>query len=461
MKRNDNFPLVVLILFLTITIALFAGTAYQHLMHGGPTSTPQPITITLQQAEPLYTSASGYESISLRAGSQVKITAYHSKDRNSMWLTETADECRGILTNSSLEIQVEQGYNAAGNYVLPLWQFYEECIGKRFEEFDGKYRRAVFVPQHPSHTKEVVVPMPFTLRDTEDWKAYEPQVKYVDGVATAVEYQRIRAGNALILRFLPFTNWLIEKPFVQQIISKPQFTKGDPLRTSEKRAIYYLSYVVRLAGLVLYLTLMGIIPVVLLSLLLCTPLLRFISNPAMRIILFTVGAVSTYLWWLITMMEGFGWWYAWLPALCGLGLNIALAILMIRCRCEKCKRIAYIRLIESTLQRQFTNIREQTEYTSSTTRTREKGQKKTITKCGDEIIDETTEDADIIRETTNNYKLTYELKYNVKEYHNKYRCPHCGHVAERDEQDRTLVSKKLVNRKQTGQTTDIYGAPKR
>ena len=78
MKRNDNFPLVVLILFLTITIALFAGTAYQHLMHGGPTSTPQPITITLQQAEPLYTSASGYESISLRAGSQVKITAYHS-----------------------------------------------------------------------------------------------------------------------------------------------------------------------------------------------------------------------------------------------------------------------------------------------------------------------------------------------------------------------------------------------
>jgi|GEM_PF-3934517 len=449
---------VIPILFVTTVVltilGLFFGTTYQRFFYGDATTDIEPIEITLKQKTPLYTNISGKEYVMLKAGTRLKITAYHCKDKDRLLLAETLDGRRGIIDSYFEPLDLKYGYDYKdGFYKMPAWQFYEECIGKTFEEFDGKYRRAVFVPKNPAKASSVTIPMPFAIRRSPDWKVYEPQVVYTNGVATNIEYKRIHGGNSLILKLLPATEWLIEKPFVQRIISSPQFVASQDLH--KNKFLHYLSYPIRWLGSILYLCFLATLPVfALVLLMLLIPIFRVFNNTIMRLILIATSVTSSYLWWLIAMMEGYSWWYAWVSLIFNLGIGIAVSILIIKCRCEKCRHITIISRIDSKYLSSHTRIYEETIKRDFVTRHKEKGIKVTEEYLGDRLVDRTKKEVPIINESGGVHIDTYDLKYRVDSYRNKYQCAHCGHISEKEEEEETLLSRTQTGHKTVVNYTD-------
>lgn len=436
----------VLIYLLLFVLLLFLATLWYRILHQhaadeAPVKLPT-TELTLKKETPLSVSVSGRDQVMLRAGTRVKITAQHGKNPYYL-LAETADGRRGIIIQPELTIKPEYVFDyQEGAYKMSTRQFYAECLGKRFGEFDGKYRRSIFVPQHPDRVKSVTIPMPFELRDPDSWKTYEPQVVYTDGVATDVKLKRISGGSGLVLRFAPFTNWLIKKQWVQQLISKPQYVQADTLEEQPlvQRLIGWLS-------LFLYWGLCCTVPLYVVSLLiLISPnvLRTFFSAMAIYVMPVVVFCCA-YLWWLLMMMEGYSWWYVWLPPVIGAVVNFYLIALLLINQCEKCRRIGTQVKVDSrhkgSSQKNFQRV-EKTPYRYYTNR----NEKIRVQQFrGDDLEKEWDEDGRVVTEHGGTIVNTYEETYHVDHWHNTYRCSICGHVTERDENEMRLLTRRLLH----------------
>lgn len=450
MAKRIRSILIYLLLFalLFVLATLWYRTLRQHATDSSPVKLPT-IELTLKKATPFYVSSSGRDQVTLPAGTRVRITAQHGKNPYYL-LAETADGRRGIIIQDELTVKPEYVFDyQEGGYKMSTQQFYEECIGKRFEEFDGKYRRAVYVSAHPDRVKSVTIPMPFVLRDPDDWKAYEPQVVYTDGVATAVKQKRINGGSGLVLRIAPFANWLMEKQWVQQLISKPQYVS---VATSEERP-----FVQRLIGwlsLFLYWGLCCTVPLYVISLLiLISPkALRTLISAMALYVMPVVVFCCAYLWWLVMMMEGYAWWYVWLPPVIGAVANFYLIVLLLINQCEGCRHIGTQVKVNSrhrgSSQRNLQRV-ERTPYRYYT----EKNEKIRVQQfLGDDLEKEWDEDGRVVTEHGGTIVNTYEDTYHVDHWHNTYRCSICGRVTERNEDEMRFLSRRLLH----SETVDAY-----
>ena len=448
MNKGIIYAVSLFLIIVFSILALFFVTCYQQIFHG-ESFTPESTEITLTKKYPLYLTIDGNKVITLKAGERVKILAKHHKDNGAVLLAETTNGVRGLIWDYELSEGIAPQYRyvgTKGNYKMPIYQFYEECIGKSFEEFDGKYRRAIFVPNNPAKCDSVTIPMPFTLYQ-DDWRAYEPHVVYKKGIATDITYQRIKGGNRLALRIAPLSYWLLEQPIVQLIASKPQFKKDEPLRSSGK-VLYYLSFPIRWIGLVLYLLFCGTLPLFAMAIILrWTPIFHFVSNNIMRIILIVLGVLSAYIWWIITMIEGFSWIYAWFPMLSCVTLNVLLSIGFMKFRCEKCKRISNIALIKSSFFNEYSDTYIDTETRYFTNGRREQGDILHQEFVNGELWREWTTKGPIYNEDSGEVINTYKVVYNIKQYRNYYECPKCGEVILKIEDDRKMISKDLLDSK--------------
>ncbi len=463
-KRSWSIFLIIPILFFSALIGLCLVTVCQHVFYGGA-QVPEFVEVTLDKDVPFFTDPSGEVHSVLKKGTKVNITAYHTKDRNITLLAETKDGRRGVIQTYPLPVEPIYGFDPhKGTYKMSAWEFREKCIGKTFSDFDGKYRRTVFVPKNPRTADSVDITMPFALRMSSDWKVYQPVVTYKKGIAKEVRYVRLVGRNSLPLRILPGTDWLIEIPFVQELISSPQYMKDEPLHSS--KWMYYLSFPIKWLGDLMYLFVIGMIPILLLAFLVTyTPIFRLLNNTIMRILMIGVSVVGPYLWMLTIMMEGYWWGIAWFFPLCSMILGILLTLYLIKRRCPKCRRIAVIRIdsnykgseikeFERTEKKYFVHqekemgVKRHTEYrvkyTSSGTRTDDKS----------DVFRQWDEKVPVIRESGGVYYDTYDMKYREDKYRNKYRCKKCGHIFEKDEQELTFLSKTFTGRKTVVNYTD-------
>lgn len=450
MAKRVRSILIYLLLFvlLLFSATLWYRTLHQHATDNVPVQLPT-TELTLKKETPLMIAVSGREQVMLKAGTRVKITAQHGKNPYYL-LAETADGRRGIIIQPELTIRPKYLFDyQEGEYKMSTRQFYAECLGKRFGEFDGKYRRAIFVPAHPDRVKSVTIPMPFLLRDPNSWRAYEPHVVYTDGVATDVKLKRINGGNRLVLRFAPFADWLMKKQWVQQLISNPQYVQAD---ASEEQPL--LQRLLGWISLLLYWGLCCTVPLYAVSLLiLISPkrLRTFFSAMALYVMPVVVFCCA-YLWWLVMMMEGYAWWYVWLPPVIGAVANFYLVTLLLINQCEDCRHIGTQVKVDSrhqgSSQRSYQRV-EKTPYRSYTTRNEQIHVRRFR---GDELVKEWDEEGRVVTEHGGTIVNTYEDTYHVDHWHNTYRCSICGCVTERDEDDMRFLSRRLLH----SDTVDEY-----
>ena len=412
---------------------------------------PEAIETTLKKSTQLMVSESGRETVTLKAGERIKILARHGKDQEFYFLAETSDGKRGVIADPDQNYAPDYVFDyKEGGYRMSTSQFYEECIGKSFDEFDGKYSRAVFVPVHPNNTKSVTIQMPFILRDTDSWKACIPLVTYTDGVATEIQFRILRKGNRLFLRFAPFAGWLLEDTLVQQIISKPQFVKYEPARA--KDFWYYFDIFVDLIKAIVYLGLFGSMPLFVFVMYLLYAPKNWRGRTAFNICISVVLIALAYLWLLVVMMEGYKWWYVWFPNFIFLFFNIAIFAISLDNQCPYCKHIGTLDKIKSehTGQEFQESIKEEEVY--RTQRSRERGKILETTyrhspHGGSEVVKQRVKDGWIDVKQGWSETEVYKVKDRIDYYHSWYRCAKCERTHERDESVFTMISKELIGKK--------------
>lgn len=458
MKRKYFNPYFILLLFAFFLIAgtmLWWKTLREHA-DDGAMFMPEPIETTLKGDAVLFLTQSGDRSIALKAGQRVKILARHDKDANLYFVAELPDGRRGVM--SVYDESIAPKYccvSQKSGYKMTTNQFYEECIGKRFDEFDGKYRRTIFVEEHPNRAKSVTLAMPFILRNTDGWNSFEPRVVYTDGVATDVQFVRMRTGNRLALRIAPFAEWLLEKDWVQRLISKPQFVEWEPER--EKSFVDYCDAAVRLIGLLLYLGLCCSMPLFAIVLFLLYGPKRLFGGKIFVAGLSVALVCASYLWLLIMMMEGYSWWWIWLPPVVGIYLNIAIYVFSSTNQCPNCKHIGTLERIKSVYRNTdyHTSTREERVHYVYCSTVNGKVKETTYREDpyhGREPIKEEIKDGKIDIERGWTDINTYELVHKIDTYNNWYKCAKCGYVHEREEDEWRLISKRLI----ASETVDEY-----
>lgn len=457
-KRRYFNPYFIILLFAFVLIAggmLWWQTLSEHSEDGG-VFVPKATEYTLSKDAPLFLTQSGDKSIMLKAGQRVKILARHDKDAGIYFVAELPDGRRGVLALYDEGLAPKYVCSqSGGGYKMTTNQFYEECIGRRFDEFDGKYRRTIFLPENPNRAKTVEVSMPFILRNTNGWKAFEPTVIYTDGVATDVHFNRMNVGNRLILRIAPFAGWLLEKEWVQRLISKPQFVEYQP--EQEKTFADYFAAFVRLVGLLLYVGLCCSIPLFAIVVLLLYVPSRFFGGKVFIVGLSIALVCASYLWLLVMMMEGYSWWWVWLPTVVFIYINIAVYAFAATSQCPNCRHIGTLERIKSVYKDSdyHTSTREERKHYVYCSTVNGKVKETTYREDpyhGREPIKEEIKDGKIDIERGWTDINTYELVHKISTYDNWYKCAKCGYVHKREEDEWKLISKRLI----ASETIDEY-----
>ena len=451
MRQKYFTPYAILLFFAFVLIG--GGWFWWQILHQHATDSkpfvPGALETTLKEDTQLIVSESGREQVALKAGQRIKIWARHGKSKEYYFLAETPDGKRGVITDFDQKFKHDYVFDYKdGGYKMSTHQFYKECIGKRFDEFDGKYCRTVFVPKHPDRTKSVTIMMPFILRDVDSWKASRPLVTYTDGVATEVRFEQLRKGNRLILRFAPFAGWLLDKEIIQQLISKPQFVEYEPEREKDFR--YYLDMLLHLIELVFYFGLFGSIPLfVFMMFLLYTPR-KWIGRTALNICVTIIFISLAYLWLLVMIMEGYKWWYIWIPNIIFFWFNIGIYAFSISNQCPHCKHIGTLDRVKSLYKGKDFDVSTRTEEDFHSYRTKEKGKIIETTYRHNpygspDVINEKIKDGWINVERGWVEKKTYKVTHQIDKYHNWYWCAKCEKMHERDEDEWRMISKELID----------------
>ena len=445
--------IAVVLIISTIILFPFGATLYQHYSTGGYVE-PEVIEGTVIDDTYIMTTGNLFAGTDIRKGEKVKVMAEMNTDGSQYLWVENSRGQRGMMFRSFVECE-RPAYRLVSDdsrYKMTMSDFYEESIGKSFEELDSRYRKVIFIEERPAKGNEVKVGMHFHLHDPNDWKSYRPVVTFKDGIATDVEYERISNSNRWALRFAPYAYRIYSSRFIPEIVSRPQLVKSSASHDSKVMDI-------------LYLILVGYLPLILLSLFLLWPApLKFVPNIVLSFALPIIGAVSVYIWYVVCMLEGYSWWYMLLILITGLTANIAWGIYYISLRCTNCKHIATNVLIDSLHYNTYndTQIRFVTRYSGGTSKdihgtiiTRE------IRTSDNKVMSESSRKGVIGHEETSYYtRMTIHDDYEVKEYYNTYRCSHCGNIVTKDENKRRLTSSKVVDRKVTSNTTSHYKYPR-
>ena len=209
----------------------------------------------------------------------------------------------------------------------------------------------------------------------------------------------------------------------------------------------------------------GYLPLILLTLLLLWPApLKFVPNIVLSFALPIIGAASVYIWYIVGLLEGYAWWYMLFFLITGLIANIAWGIYYVSLRCNNCKHIATNVLVESIHFNTYNTTTERwvKRYSGGSSKDINGTiitQK--VRTSDNQVLSETRRKGVVGYEDTTYYTHEkIEEEFEVKEFHNTYRCSNCGNIIKKDKSKRKMISSKVVDSKVTSDTTNHYKYPR-
>lgn len=450
---------IIVGVFFSIVILSGIVVTYQHIAYGGYVE-PEVERVTLSEPATLLFYGNNDKKPIIPAGETISVLARYDKQPFLLVERDNGQRGRIHITDTDLLNRPKYVFNYSNSmYRMPIDQFYDECIGKSFHEFERKYRITPAIDQLPPAKGEHTLTLPFKLTALYDWRAYSPVVTYTDGVATQIEYKDIKQGSRLILKYAPLSEWLLRQQIVQRIISEPQFYRAELM--SQNMWVRMAVYILYLVLVFLYMTLVGLVPVFLICLITLWRIpFKWASNAVLQIILAVVGLFGAYIWWLILMMEGYAWWYSGFIFLFTIGVLVCWVFIYIDFRCDKCRRVGTLERIRIKLTgTEYTRERESEEHYVGSHYEDVIGtivEKTYLTDGMNDVQVDETEREDVVG--YNRHKIYredfYDVDYQTYKYDDTYRCKICGHEVVRKRDDKRERFRTLVGSRHN--TTTIY-----
>ena len=437
----------------SIILAVLSVFFIQHSQSGGYIE-PEYIQHTLTEDVAFFCPG---ETI-LKKGETVSILAKVADD-DYLWV-ETASGMRGSMRGYKNYPRPKYEFNwSNGAYIMPMDLFYEEVINKSFDELDSKHRKFPYIHERPAKGNTVNLELQYLLYDPETWNTYHPRITFIDGIALDVDYIKEKNRNKWLLRFSPFAYKLSCNSFINKLTSKSQLTELP--KFYDNKFMNILSGILKFLHTLLYMAFIGWIPSIFMTILLRWPApLKFVPNSVMYVIMPLIGIISSYLGFVICLLEGYPWWFMAIVLALSCLWTSFLGVEYITMRCPKCKTIGSLNRINRIFNQSHRNISRGWEKTYLGTATDNiNGIIKTTEyrPYDGKVFSERSREGVVGQVKTSIYKHELvEKEFKTKVYTDTFLCKSCGYKYDKKDSETDLISKEVLDSKVTHNSTTEY-----
>lgn len=270
--------------------------------------------------------------------------------------------------------------------------------------------------------------------DSDDGCFYFPVITFgADSVAVSTDFVEATDRSDWVLRHLPFASQIYDFPLTSFFARSPAyepFSNGDILRSTPKKILFWIVRIIAIAGALVWLFGIGLIPAALLDWVLVNrpAWLRALPDSVVKLIYIVLLGVVYYYWMIVLLAWGAYWWIGIL--LYGAAWVIyevytsPLEDYVPHGRCPECRHIHSIVLMKSDFVGSETRMENTTE-TQKTGEDKKKWETWTQVTQGNQTW---RENIRLHTETTSHFRNDHyrdKVKYDSYKLH--YECMCCGY----------------------------------